>query len=269
MFASVIISTYNSPEWLEKVLIGYAVQSNPDIEIVIADDGSEEATKEVIDRYKSQFRSLKHVWHEDMGFRKCEILNKAILASTTDYLIFTDGDCIPRKDFVQAHIDHRKENCFLSGGYFKLPMSISQLINPEDIIRQNCFSLRWLKDRGLAHSFKNNKLSKNNMWVDLLNRITTTNPTWNGHNASGWKKDIVAVNGFDERMKYGGEDRELGERLENAGIKGLQIRYKAICIHLDHSRGYANEKDWKINNQIRQETKQNRAKRTSFGIVKS
>lgn len=66
----------------------------------------------------------------------------------------------------------------------------------------------------------------------------------NGHNASGWKEDIVAVNGLDERMQYGGQDRELGERLENYGIRGKQIRYSAIVVHLDHARGYVNKESW-------------------------
>ena len=72
----------------------------------------------------------------------------------------------------------------------------------------------------------------------ILNWITPTNASWNGHNSSGWKKDIENVNGFDERMQYGGQDRELGERLFNFGLKSKQLRYSAVCVHLDHKRGY-------------------------------
>ncbi|MGY5253867.1 glycosyltransferase family 2 protein [Sphingobacterium spiritivorum] len=268
MLASVIISTYNSPEWLKKVLIGYSVQTYKDFEVIIADDGSDNSTKVIIEEFKNIFTSLIHVWHEDNGFRKCEILNKAIVASSSPYLIFTDGDCIPRKDFVETHITNRKRKHFLSGGYFKLPLSISQDITPYDIQTQNCFDLKWLRKKKLPYSFKNQKLSTYKGFLRILNALTTTKPTWNGHNASGWKEDILAINGFDERMKYGGEDREMGERLLNNSILPIQIRYKAICIHLDHARGYVNKRDWELNNAIRRQTKKNKSIWTIHGIDK-
>ena len=100
----------------------------------------------------------------------------------------------------------------------------------------------------------------------ILNAITFTKPTWNGHNASGWKSDLLAVNGFNEEMQYGGEDRELGERLFNLGLKSKQIRYSAICVHLDHARGYVSEEVWKKNNDIRAFTKANKVIKTTSGI---
>lgn len=99
-----------------------------------------------------------------------------------------------------------------------------------------------------------------------MNSLTPTNASWNGHNASGWKTDIEAVNGYDERMRYGALDREMGERLINKGIKGKQIRYSAICLHLDHSRGYVNEKDLANNAAIRNATKSEKKTWTDFGI---
>ncbi|RPI66850.1 MAG: hypothetical protein EHM43_10635, partial [Ignavibacteriae bacterium] len=95
----------------------------------------------------------------------------------------------------------------------------------------------------------------------------TTRPTWNGHNASAWRQDLLNVNGFDTRMKYGGEDRELGERLEHANIKGYGIRYRAICLHLDHARGYVNDADIARNDAIRAETQAHRLTRTTHGLA--
>jgi hypothetical protein len=77
------------------------------------------------------------------------ILNRAILAAETDYLIFTDGDCIPRADFVATHLKFRRPKHFLSGGYFKLPMITSETITKEDIIAQRCFDVHWLQQNGL------------------------------------------------------------------------------------------------------------------------
>lgn len=269
MEMSVIFSTYNSEEWLEKVIIGFSVQTFKNFEIIIADDGSRETTKELIDRLKFEIDiPIIHVWHPDNGFQKSQILNKAIVASTTDYLVFTDGDCIPRNDFMELHDKFRRKGSFLSGGYFKLPMDISKLITYENIISQKCFNLNWLKSKGLTASFKNIKFSKSKWISSFLNTITPTKPSWNGHNASGWKSDLLAINGFDERMQYGGQDRELGERLVNFGIKPIQIRYSTLCLHLDHPRGYATRESINKNKKIRQETREQNKKWTDFGVIK-
>lgn len=267
MRASVIFSTYNSVEWLAKVIIGFSIQTVQDFEIIIADDGSSQETADLINKLRAEISiPIAHVWQEDEGFQKSKILNKAILASKSDYLIFTDGDCIPRKDFVATHLAYRAPGYFLSGGYFKLPMTISKAITKEDIIHQNCFDLKWLKALGLQSSYKNIKFTATGFWSRLLNFITPTNSSWNGHNASGWKNDLVAVNGFNQDMQYGGQDRELGERLFNLGLKSKQIRYSAICVHLDHARGYVNKETWLKNHNIRKNTRAQKVVQTPNGI---
>lgn len=266
MKASVIMSTYNAEEWLEKVIWGFSVQTEREFEIIIADDGSGPKTKELLDRMRDEINMpLIHIWQEDNGFQKTKILNKAILTAKSDYLIFTDGDCIPRKDFVATHLKFREPGYFLSGGYFKLPMNISQAISKDDIFNQRCFDVKWLMEMGLP-SKKKLKLSASGFLAKFLNFITPTKASWNGHNASGWKADLLYVNGFDQEMQYGGEDRELGERLFNKGLKSKQIRYSAICVHLDHARGYVNEAAWKKNNAIRENTRKNKVIKTSTGI---
>lgn len=267
MDISVIISTYNSEEWLQKVLWGYNLQTFRDFELVIADDGSREKTKELIDVFRKEaFYPITHVWHQDEGFQKSRILNKAIMACRSSYIIMSDGDCIPRRDFVEVHHRKREKGRFLSGGYFKLPVDISTQLSKEDIVAQHCFDIEWLTKKGLEKSFKNNKLTSQGLKERCLNAFTPTKPSWNGHNASGWKADIEAVKGFDTRMQYGGQDRELGERLENYGIRGKQIRYSAIVVHLDHPRGYANKESWEKNNAIRKHTRKYKIKTTEFGL---
>ncbi|WP_142783279.1 glycosyltransferase family 2 protein [Changchengzhania lutea] len=266
---SVIISTYNQPVWLQKVLWGYEVQSETDFEIIIADDGSTLETKQIIDDFiQSSSLHIKLVWQEDEGFQKTKILNKAILKASSNYLIFTDGDCIPRADFVETHLKLKKANCFLSGGYFKLPKNISNTIHKSDIKKQSCFNMNWLRSHGLAKTFKSNKLTTSGFKEWFLNTFTPTKATFDGMNVSGWKQDIIVVNGFDERMAYGGEDREIGERLMNYGIKFKQIRYSAICVHLYHERPYKNDVAAEMNKKIRSKTKRQKLKYTEFGIVK-
>ena len=270
MNCNIIISTYNSPEWLQKVLWGFERQTYRDFELVIADDGSGESTRQVIEAFRDRTgMKVQHVWHPDDGFQKSAILNKGIVAATGDYLIFTDGDCIPRNDFVATHVHFAEQGRFLSGGYFMLPMDTSKAISEEDIRTGRAFDVSWLQANGLPSTYKTLKLTARGWKQTFLNFITTTRPTWNGHNASGWKKDIVAVNGFNEDMKYGGQDRELGERMENSGIRGKQIRYSAICIHLDHKRGYKTEESIRFNKAIRANTRSKKLKWTPRGIAKN
>lgn len=267
MKVSVIITTYNAAEWLRKVLIGYSVQTECDFEIVIADDGSTSETQELLSLFSSKFKyPIVHVWQEDNGFQKSKILNKAILKSNSEYLLFTDGDCIPRNDFVEMHLKYQEKGFFLSGGYFKLPLSISKLISEIDIINSNCFRLSWLKKNGFKANFKSSKLTQSDLLSQFMNWITPTKKSWNGHNSSGWKSDIIAVNGYNQDMQYGGLDRELGERLFNFGLLSKQIRYSAICLHLDHTRGYFSQEGWDKNISIRAFNKKNNITVTKNGI---
>ncbi len=266
---SVIVSTYNAEEWLEKVLWGFNCQIFKDFEVVIADDGSGPKTKALLDEMSEKvFYNIVHVWQEDDGFQKSKILNKAVEACNADYIIMTDGDCIPREDFVEVHYINKAEGYFISGGYYMLPMNISKIITKEDIEKQNCFNIHWLKEQGIPKTFKNNKLTASGVVSKFLNTFTPTNASWNGHNSSGWKKDILNVNGFDERMQYGGQDRELGERLFNFGIKSKQLRYSAVCVHLDHKRGYKTPESIAKNQAIRKETKSQKVVWTHYGITK-
>ncbi|MEZ4803716.1 MAG: glycosyltransferase family 2 protein [Gelidibacter sp.] len=267
--ASVIISTYNQPQWLEKVLWSYELQTETNFEIIIADDGSTVETKQVIDGFvKDSKLSIKHVWHEDNGFQKTIILNKAIMESVSDYLIFTDGDCLARKDFVETHLRMRKDACALSGGYFRLSEHLSNIITNRDIAEGKCFNSDWLIHKGLKKTFKNNKLTSNGFKAWLLNTFTPTKATFDGMNVSAWKQDLLDVNGFDERMKYGGEDRELGERMMNNGVRFIQARYSLICLHLYHCRPYKNNDDLLLNKQIRKDVLKTNSSWTIYGIVK-
>ena len=240
MKLSVIASTYNSTEWLQKVLWGFAAQTHKDFELLIADDGSTGETAELLATARDELGlEIRHIWQSDNGFRKCRILNKAILKASCDYIVFTDGDCIPRADFLEVHHAAAKPGYYLSGSYYKLPMITSEAITRDDIYWGRCFDFLWLRQNGLPPTAKRMKLTTGRTQAKLYNRISPTACNLKGSNASAWKKDLLAVGGFDERLQWGGLDRELGVRLKNAGIKARHVRYDAVCVHLDHERGYA------------------------------
>lgn len=268
MHLSVLFTTYNSPVWLQKVLWGYAEQSQQDFEIVVADDGSGPETAQVIAQCRRDTGlNIKHIWHEDNGFQKCQILNKAILHCDGDYLVFSDGDCIPRKDFLSVHQDRAEPGYFLSGGYCKLPMGTSEQIKQDDIVSGRCFDHKWLRKNGMPAGRKNLKLAVKIEHASFYNWLTPARCNLKGSNASAWKSDVLRINGFDERMQWGGLDRELGVRLLNAGVKARHVRYDAIVLHLDHARGYKDPAMVAANKALRLQVAKDGVVTTEHGIT--
>ena len=264
---SVIISTYNKPHFLEKVLTGYSFQTFNDFEIIIADDGSSNETKKIITEFKGLIpQKIYHVWHEDNGFRKCKILNNAILKSSNDYLVFSDGDCIPDSHFLETHSRLAQKGHFLSGGHFPITEKVSNLLTIGDIKSQICFSKKYLLKKGQPIGKNYFKLVKNQFLARFLDQLTPTKTTFNGNNSSAWRSDIIKAKGFDERMEYGGLDCELGYRLNNNGIKSLQVRNRTTVLHLYHTRPYKNKDAVKKNRLIRKLTLETKITKTDFGI---
>ncbi|HEX7050517.1 MAG TPA: glycosyltransferase family 2 protein [Longimicrobiales bacterium] len=268
MDVAVILSTYEWPRALELSLWGYAVQSYRDFQIVIADDGSGPETRALIERMRRQTGlDLVHVWQEDRGFRKSEILNRAILAAEREYLIFSDGDTIPRRDLVERHVALAEPGRFLAGGYVKLPADVSARITVDDVRSGRAVELGWLRAQGLRPGRRALRFARSLRWGTVLDHLTPTPPRWHGNNASTWREYLLAVNGFDMEMGYGGQDAALGDRLENLGIRPKRIRYRAPAVHLYHERPWRDPEGVRRNLAIRQRIRERGETRAPRGIA--
>ena len=269
MKVSVVVTTYDKPYYLRRALTAYACQDFRDFEVVVADDGSDDRTRAMIDVFRADAPfPIRHVWHEHRGFRKTVILNKALAAAATDYIVFTDDDCLIRADFLRCHATLAKHGWFLSGGVVYLPAEVSAAVTTDDVTSQRVFDPTWHRERKLALGL-GSKLNKRGWAAWLMDHVSPTQASFNGHNASAWRADLVAVNGFDERLGYGGLDRELGERLNNAGVRGKRIRYRAVCLHLHHERGYRDAAVIARNRALRQAVRRERRAWTEFGLTRA
>jgi glycosyltransferase involved in cell wall biosynthesis len=265
---AVIVSTYNQPAWLEKVLWGFAAQTDGGFELLVADDGSGPATAAVVDAARAVLGSrLRHLWQEDRGFGKCEILNKAIAATEAEYVVFTDGDCIPARDFVAAHRRLARPGRFLSGGVIWLPRPLSEAVARADVESGRLEQAEWLAAGGWPAGRDRLRLVRSGALAAFLDGMTPTRATFNGHNASVWRSALLAVNGFDAEMGYGGLDRALGERLRNHGVRGRQVRHRARTFHLDHDRPYRDASVVRRNREIRARIRAGGEVRARKGIV--
>ena len=268
MNVSVIVSAYRRPHYLELVLWGFASQTDRDFELIVADDGSGGDVRAAIERVQAEAGlPIRHVWHEDIGFRKSLILNRAIVAADGDYLLFTDGDCIPRHDLIEVHRRLARPRRYLAGGYLKLPEQVSATITVEDVRTGRMADLGWLRRQGWRPGRRALRLLRTPGIPVLLDRLTPTAAHFHGNNASTWKEALFEVNGFESEMGYGGLDRALGYRLVNAGVKGIQIRHRAVTMHLHHDRPYRLPEVMAENRRTMDRIRRDREVRARSGIA--
>ena len=237
MKVSLIIATYNWVEALNLVLKSIEKQSVFPDEIIIADDGSKEPTRELINIWKEKSKvPIVHIWHEDKGFRLSEIRNKAIAQSKYEYIIQVDGDVVLHKDFVKDHKRFAQENCFITGSRTLLSPEITKEAFRKEKINFGVFT-KGIKNRFNALRFPLfNCFSKpeNSPMEKMTTRIR-------GCNMSFWKQDLLDVNGYDEDfVGWGREDSDIVIRLIKKGCYRKKIKLAALQFHLYHKE---NSKD--------------------------
>jgi len=228
MRISLLISTYNRPDVLAKSLAGVTFQSRPPDEVLIADDGSKQPTRDLVGAWaRSQPFPVKHIWHEDNGFRKTAILNKTVLAANGDYLIFTDGDCVPHPKFVADHAALAETGFWVQGRR----CFVNEKFVPEFEPGRTAVWL-WMLTRKITGAAKGVR------WPIPIIRRDTKQRGIIGCNMGFWHDDLLAVNGFDEDYSgWGiGEDSDIGTRLYHLGRRRKFVYGRAITFHLNHPR---------------------------------
>ncbi len=228
MKISVIISTYNRPHYLKRVMEGYLNQSLSPDELVIADDGSSQETASMVEEVSADTRiNIKHLWQEDRGFRAAAIRNRAIAESCGEYLVICDDDSIPCRDLVGDHLKYAEENCFIQGHRVLLKPAISKNFTHRDISRLSVIKLSM---KGQA----SNIINAFRFPLPLI-KVSHGLGGIRSCNMSFFKKDIIAVNGFNEDfVGWGKEDSEMVVRLFNYGVKRKDLKFRACCYHLYH-----------------------------------
>jgi glycosyltransferase involved in cell wall biosynthesis len=259
MKVSLLVSTYNWPEALDLVFKSIQLQTVMPDELLIADDGSLPETKELIDSFKIKTSiPIVHVWHKDDGFRRSAILNKAIAKSTSDYIVQTDGDCILHKDFIKDHKKNAQEHCYLFGSRVGITESYVQELFERKMVQFNFFS-KGIKKRART------------LRIPFLMKIYTPKGVLShklrGCNVSFWKKDFIAVNGYNEDMTgWGREDSELIVRMLNKGVLGKRLKFGGIVYHIWHKT--ASQHNFNKNDQMQKEAIEEKRNWCENGIDK-
>lgn len=231
---ALIIATYNWHTALDKCLQSICNQTKIPYEIIIADDGSTIETKNVIEAFKdaNPHLDIKHIWHEDTGFKLSAIRNKAIMASTADYIIQIDGDIILAPNFIEDHMQFAQKGFFITGSRLLLNEAITkELLESKEAIDYSI--LRW-KGTNFLNSLRIPFLTKM-----LQYRYKTKGGNLyyvKGCHMSFWKQDLITVDGYDEAYTgWGREDTDICIRLINAGVQKKFLKFSAVQYHLYHA----------------------------------
>lgn len=241
---SVIITTYNWPAALAACLQSLLAQQDSQFEIIIADDGSTQTTRELIASLAVGTKiHIQHVWHEDKGFRAGTIRNKAVTECKGDYIVFVDGDCVVFPNYISRHRVLAEAGFFVPGNRLLLSEHFTQQVLQENIA---------LHSQTWAYFFKLRLNGKINRLLPLLhiriNQFRYWHPKrWQNAmacNLAFWKEDLIKVNGFDEIFEgWGFEDSDLVIRLIHLGIKRKEGRFALPVLHLWHKQNDRSQHD--------------------------
>ena len=226
MKVSLVISTYNQPDALTKMLVGLQRQTRWPDEVLFSDDGSGDPTKKIIAQFAAAAPvPVRHIWHPDDGFRKTIILNQTLAAATGDYLVFTDADCVPHPKFIADHAALAEKGFWVQARR----CFVREKFVP-DFAAEKIPTIRWMLTGKISGAAKGVR------WPWAIIRRDTKQRGIIGCNMAFWRDDLVAVNGFDEDYTgWGtGEDSDIATRVYHLGRRRKFVYGRAITFHLNH-----------------------------------
>jgi glycosyltransferase involved in cell wall biosynthesis len=232
---SVIVTTYNRPDALRAVLAGLLAQRDRDIEVCVADDGSRDETRQLVEAVaRDAPLPVRHVWQEDQGFRAGAARNRAAAGARGDYLLFLDGDCVPRPDFIAQHRALAEPGWMVAGNRILLAEDFTRRVLADALPIHGWSFDRWQVAR--REGSINRTLPLRTLPLGPLRKAAARR--WQRVrtcNLEVWRRDFEAVNGFDEAYEgWGFEDSDLAVRLLNAGIRRKEGAFATGVLHLWH-----------------------------------
>ena len=235
MLVSLIVTTYNRPDALRAVLAGLLAQDDRGFEVLVADDGSRDDTRALIDEAaRAAPIPIAHVWQEDRGFRAGAARNRAAARAKGDYLVFLDGDCVPRPDFIARHRRLAEPGWMVAGNRILLAESFTREVLADRVPIHDWSFAQWraAHRRGAI----NRTLPLRDLPLGALRKLGSRR--WQRVrtcNLGVWRSDFRAVNGFDEAFEgWGFEDSDLAVRLLNLGVRRKYGAFATGVLHLWH-----------------------------------
>ena len=261
---AVLVSTYQRPRHLERVLLSLRLQQEVStrMEVVVTDDGSQDETLDLVQQFaRSAPFPVRFTTHPHKTFQLARCRNEGVAASTAPYLIFLDGDCLVPPDHVQQHLLRRRPMTAMAGYCCLLDQSTTTRID-EQAITSGSY-LQWADRRQLR---KLNTLYWKSCFYSLIRH--PLKPRLFGGNIGIWRKDYEHVNGYDERFEgWGCEDDDLRMRLRSAGVRIRSILRWTRTYHLWHPIDRTTPKRWREGSNVTYLTRRGRLSRCLAGLT--
>ncbi len=263
VYISVIVPTYNACERLFLALEALSRQSFDHnlFEVIVIDDGSQDDTFRMLGHTRYSFQL--NIIRLERNFGRSYARNRGILASQGKLLIFSDGDMIPCKDYIQEHANsnscgdkvvigpiwnrvftyrYRNFNNEIRSVYNRIAKGVqgysveTSFAKPEVktlLCARHLFTERFKQYtyipswgnwyQQFVEQYGNNFEGLNFPWILL-----------GSGNMSVGKNKIMEAGLFDKYfMGWGGEDWEVGYRLYKLGLKFL-FNGNALSFHQEH-----------------------------------
>ena len=265
MELSIIILTYRKPDFLSSQLSSLRNQLRPGDEIVVTEDGRDEATARAIVQQQEHL-PIRHVRHDDDGRRLCLARNRGILASRNPLLLFLDHDVILQPGSIERMRHTIKTGWALGLRRVMLDQGTTNKIVQDGIHLRPFFwsAIRW---RSALQRWQGARF----MFPLRRRDCSGSSNTWKGCASFGFmcfRDDVVAVNGFDTR--YDGvayaEDWDLFARLEHVGISFGHPDRHCTVAHLEH--GHATHRTDSRNYRLLEATIASRQTWAEHGLSK-
>ncbi len=262
--ATLVISVYDKCRELELIFHALTVQNYrmSDIEVIIAEDGTNDKVEELVKHWQDKGKlNINHITQEDKGFRKNKILNKAITATTSEYMIFIDGDCIPHPEFISAHLKSIEYNTVLCGRRVNLTKKSSSEITKDKIesleysktkLGNVLFSALNRDKPEFSYNAEEGFIIKSDA---IRKKMMNKDEHILGCNFSIHKSMLVMINGFDENYEGPGlgEDSDIEFRLRLKGAKFKSVRNLAVVYHMYHPKTIEQPLNMEYFNKVKSE----------------
>jgi len=199
---SVIIPTYNQKEILAKTLDYLILQDYPKerYEIIVVDDGSSDATQEMVKSKMGSEVGLRYFYQKKRGPHFAR--NLGIDKARGEIIIFVDSDIFTPPNFISEHV--------------KFHQKFGDVVVSGPTVRTDRL------DNVFADA---NRRKIKKLLFDF------SGPSFITSNLSVKRKFLIRVGGFDEEFTgFGWHDWELGLRLKKLGLKARR-NINAIVYH--------------------------------------
>jgi glycosyltransferase involved in cell wall biosynthesis len=108
MFASVIMAAYNAERYVAEAVESVLQQTHPDFELIVADDGSTDATQDILRRIMKRDQRVRVLFCEHRGAAAAR--NSAVAEARSEWIVVMDSDDVMEPNRLERQIDFVSEH---------------------------------------------------------------------------------------------------------------------------------------------------------------